>query len=147
MGGSFSGPLSERGLIISKDGFSYRLATTAGSTAKMVAALENSGSHAVRISSVGAGPGTSEVQWSTYRTVPEGSTFGVDAPWRSFPATIPPHGTIRLLLTVRRPADCRQFIAHYGNPTDDGSLAVHWRSLLHTNTSYLQVLLVPLTIC
>lgn len=139
--------MSERGLIYSKDGFSYRLATQAGSTAHMVAALENSGSHAVRISSAVGGPGTTGVQWSTYRTVPDGSVFGVDAPWRSFPATIPPHGTIRLLLTVRRPADCRTFIAHYGVGTDDGWVDVHWRSLLHTNTSSLQVLLDPLTIC
>ena len=145
-GGGASGPESLRGLAFSKDGFSFRLASTPGASAQMVGLLQDSGSHAVKVSSVDADRGVTQVRWSVFHTVAEGNAFGNDTPWRSFPATIPAHGTIRLQLTLGRPADCGAHTQD-GHETYDGSVGVHWRSLLTEHTTTLTVLAEPVTIC
>ena len=94
-GGSFSGPLSDHGLVFSKDGFSYRLASSPGTTATFLALLDNSGSPSVEITSIEPSSEVSDVRWSVYHSVPGGSAAGVNTRWRSFPATVPAHGTIR----------------------------------------------------
>ena len=123
------------------------MASAPGTTVQMVALLGDTGSHTVKVSSVDADPVLARVQWSTYRTVPEGSVQGVDTPWRSFPATIPAHGYVRLLLTLRRPASCKAFYRLHSDGAYDGSLQVHWRSLLRAHTDDVEALLDPLTIC
>ncbi len=61
---------------------------------------------------------------------------GVHAPWRAFPAVIPAHGTIRLLITTH-PNNCSQF------PNDEEQYAadhwVDWESLLHTHRTFLEI--------
>lgn len=146
-GGSFSGPLSDHGLVFSKHGFSYRLASTPGTTAKFVAMLDNNGSHSVDITSIEPPSEVSDVRWSVYRSVPGGSAAGVNTPWRSFPATVPAHGMIRLLLTVHRPACNLNGPGGGVSSAFDGSLLVNWRSLLRTHATFANVLPRPIPIC
>lgn len=146
-GGFTAGPVSERGLVISKDGFSSRMASAPGTTVQMVALLEDTGSHTVKVSSVDADTAVTGVQWSTYRTALEGNVQGVDTAWRAFPATIPAHGFVRLLLTLRRPASCVAYDRLHGDGAYDGSLQVHWRSLIRAHSDNVMVLGDPFTIC
>ena len=146
-GGSFSGPLSDHGLVFSKDGFSYRLASTPGTTAKFIAMLDNDGSHSVEVTSIAPPSEVSDVRWGVYRSVPGGSAAGVNTPWRPFPATVPAHGTIRLQFTVHRPA-CKLNGPGGGvSSAYDGSLRVNWRSLLRAHTTFVNVLPRPIPIC
>ena len=145
-GGGVSGPESLRGFVFSKDGFSFRLASTPGASAQMVAVLQDDGSRAVKVSAVDADRGVTQVRWSVLHRVPGGNAFGVDTPWRSFPATIPADGGIRLQLTLGRPADCGAHTQD-GHEAYDGSVGVHWRSLLSEHTTTLTVLAEPVTIC
>ena len=46
--GEFWGPQSDRGLLFSKSGFSYRLAAQPGASARFVTSLDNLGVHSVR---------------------------------------------------------------------------------------------------
>ena len=113
----------------------------------MVGSLYNTGSHSVTVRFVEAKPMVSTVRWSVYRTAPEGSVFGVNTPWRSFPATIPAQGTIRLLLTLHKPTTCASDPEQHGAGTFDGSLLVHWRSLLQTHATVANVFALPITVC
>ncbi|MBO1766450.1 hypothetical protein [Allobranchiibius sp. GilTou38] len=144
--GGVSGPESLRGLVFSKDGFSFRLASTPGASAQMVAVLQDDGSRAVKVSSVDADRGVTQVRWSVLHRVPGGNAFGINTPWRSFPATIPADGGIRLQLTLGRPADCGAHTQD-GHEAYDGSVRVHWRSLLSEHTTTITVLAQPVTIC
>lgn len=146
-GGSFSGPLSDHGLVSSKKGFSYRLASTPGTTATFIASLANSGSHSVEITSLEPPSEVSDVRWSVFHLVPGGNVEGVDTPWRSFPATVPAHGTIRLLLTVHRPACTASGPGGGFSVSYDGTVLVHWRSLLHTHATFAKALIRSFRIC
>lgn len=145
--GSFGGPLTNRGLVFTTNGFSYRLASTPGATAQIVGSLRNSGSQSVAISSVDIPLGVTEVRWAVYAPVPGGSVEGADTPWQVFPATVPASGQIKLLVTVRRPADCTAYRYRVGRSDYDGHLVVKWNSLLHTHTSDTDALQGPITIC
>jgi hypothetical protein len=146
-GGSFGGPTAAHGLVLDDDSVeSYRLASEPGTTATFFAALDNDGSHAVRISSIKPPQGVSDVRWSVYHFEPGGNISGVDTPWRSFPATIPAHGTIRVQLTVHRPA-CPENTQDGGvSIAYDGTLLVSWRSLLRTHATSAKVL-PPVRLC
>lgn len=145
-GGEFGGPLGND-LTYSKDGESFRLISAPGRAAPVMGSLYNSGAHAVTIRSVSAGHLAPDTRWSVYRTVPDGLTTGVDTPWRSFPATIPAYGYIRLLLTLHRPITCPPDAAQHGEGSYDGSAEVHWQSLLQSHTTFATVLAMPITIC
>lgn len=144
--GSFGGPVSEHGLVFSKDGFSYRLASAPGTSATFIGALDNRGSHSVEIASIDPPSVVSDVRWSVYHVVPGGSIAGVDTPWHSFPATIPAQDTIRLLFTVSRP-DCTANSRGGGHSVYDGSLLANWGSLLSTHATPATVLEQPIRIC
>lgn len=145
--GHFSGPLSDHGLVWSKDESSYRLASAPGTTATFIASLDNSGSHSVEIASIEPPSEVSDVRWSVYRFVPGGYVSGVNTRWRSFPATVPAHGTIRLVLTVHRPACTANSQGSGGAAAYDGSVRVTWKSLLGTHATSAKVLLRPIPLC
>lgn len=135
--GSSWGPESERGLIFSKDGFSYRLADRPGATARFITLLDNVGGHSVTVTAIDTDDVATDIRWSTFRAVDGGSIFGVAAPWHQFPAVIPAQGTIRLLITVHRPAECGPDSKTGGvsSLTYDGIHKVHWESLLHSHVT------------
>ena len=82
----------------------------------------------------------SGIRWSSYRLVPGGSVDGVDTPWHSFPATIPAHGTIRLLIALHHPADCARYQGTGFSGHDyTGGLVVYWKSLLHSHATAVRV--------
>ncbi|UIJ35994.1 hypothetical protein [Allobranchiibius sp. GilTou73] len=146
-GGSFSGPVANDLAFINEDS-SYRLTSAPGTTGQVIGSLYNPGSHAVTIRSASAGDMAPAigVQWSVFHTVPDGSAFGVDTPWHSFPATIPAQGTIRLLLTLHRPSTCPPNASFRTDSTFDGSLLLRWKSLLRTHTTFADNVTLPIRI-
>ncbi|MBO1766996.1 hypothetical protein [Allobranchiibius sp. GilTou38] len=147
-GGSFSGPVANDLAFINEDS-SYRLTSAPGTTGQVIGSLYNPGSHAVTIRSASAGDMAPVigVQWSVFHTVPDGSVFGVDTPWHSFPATIPAQGTIRLLLTLHRPTTCPPNAGFRTDSTFDNSLLLRWKSLLRTHTTFVDNVTLPIKIC
>jgi hypothetical protein len=137
--GSFGGPYRDRGFAYSKDGSSYQLAAAPNATAQLIASLANRGAHSVKVTSIETDQVATKIQWSVYRTVQAGSVSGIDTPWRAFPAVVPAHGTIRLLITIHHPSDCKL------HPTDTGLSKspylgthwVHWQSLLHDHRTLI----------
>jgi hypothetical protein len=107
--GDFWGPQSFRGLTFNKGGFSYRMADRPGATARFVTSLENLGAHSVKVTSIDTGDVATDMRWSVYRAVPGGLVSGVRTPWQRFPAVVAANGTIRLLITIHRPADCAAY--------------------------------------
>ena len=91
----------------------------------------------MRVTSIETDAIASRFEWSVYRVVSGGSVDGVRTPWRAFPAVVPAHGTIRLLITIHHPNNCNQF------PNQEEQYAadhwVHWESLLHTHRSFLEI--------
>ncbi len=134
-GGSFGGQHSARNFVSSKDGFSFSLAATPGITAELISSVDNLGSHSVKITSIGTDPIVTSIRWSAYRIEPGGNAVGIDTPWRSFPAIVPAHGTIRLLITIHHPADCQANPPGTAGRYYDGYHVVKWESLLHRHTT------------
>ena len=134
--GAFGGPYASRNLIVSPDGSSVRLASAPGATADLLESVENTGAHSVTITSIDTDGIVTAIRWSTYRMVPGGYVSGVETPWHSFPAVIPAHGTLRLLVTIHRSnAYCQAtqpgtLTAYY-----TGQHLVHWESLLRSHAS------------
>jgi hypothetical protein len=127
--GPAAGAYSLRNIDPGPEGLIGRLSTDPGATAVAFETLHNDGSHAVVITSIATDAVVSRVRWSTYS--PTTTNLGDPAPWRTFPATVAPHGTIRLLVTIHRPATCAG--KPYGNQirvTFVGGLEVRWTSLL-----------------
>jgi hypothetical protein len=144
-GGSFSGPYSDRGFVFTKYGSSYHLAEAPGATARMIASLDNLGAHSVKITSIETDDIVSDIRWSVYRVVADGNIDGLATPWRAFPAIVPAHGTIRLLITIRHPNNCSSY-PEYGGVREamyGGAHVVHCESLLHSHTTLVDVLLAP----
>lgn len=143
--GFVSGPVASEGLVLAEDGTPVRLASTPGATATFLGSLVNRGSHAVEITSVELSSVVPQVRWSAYRFEGGASTSGATPAWRSFPATVPGDGAIRLLVTVRHPpvkeeAACSPHRGPDAIPLAyDGRLRVTWRSLLHTHTTTVTV--------
>ncbi len=135
--GSTGGQYSARNLVYDKSGFSARMSTTPDASALMFETVDNEGSHSVTITSIPTNTIVSRVRWSVYSTSKSHSNLGDTAPWNAFPATVPAHGTIRLLVTINRPAECQG--QPYGSGAQvlfNGQLDVHWKSLLgHHATS------------
>lgn len=144
--GSFGGVYSHRDFVPVHHGFDYRLAPRSGATGKLFSSLDNLGAHSVSVTSIEPGHIATSVQWSPYRFVPGGLVSGVNTRWRSFPAVVPAHGTIRLLITLRRPTDCRLYPYSGGTSsgnTYNGYHTVHWHSLLHDHTTTMQLFDAP----
>jgi hypothetical protein len=128
--GSFGGIYSEHSLDPGPDGSSDRLAATAGASAQLLESLTNTGSHQVEVTAIDTDDEVTDIRWSELRTVPGGYLSGIETPWHEFPARIPPHTTIRLLVTIHRPTSCGQ-LSGSGNRLYSGSHRVHWKSLLY----------------
>ncbi len=144
--GSTVGPYSFRGLTLDRDGFSYRLSSAPAATAQILSLLDDRGAKPVTVTSIDTGGAIADVRWSTYRFVDNGSAFGVEAPWRAFPATVPAHGTIRLLVTVRHPGDCNAYPTAQGvsEAPQVASLVVHWQSPLGAHVDEVELgVMVP----
>lgn len=126
-------------------------APTPGATGQVFATLSNYGSHAVTISGLRYGQYRDlviDIQWSTWNLAPEGSIFGVDTPWHSFPATVPGNGSIRVLISIRRPADCGNFQGMgVGGDYFNGGMVVQWKSLLHTHSTDVAAMTQPIKVC
>jgi hypothetical protein len=67
--------------------------------------------------------------------VPGGSLDGQATPWRDFPAFVPAHGTIRLLITIHRPSGCRGRMVPRAGGFYSGYHRVHWESLFASHTT------------
>lgn len=145
LGGQFSGPYAQRGFVFSKDGSSYHLAQAPGASARLIASLDNRGAHSVKITSIETGDMVSDIRWSVYRVVNGSSVEGVATPWRRFPAIVPAHGTIRLLITLHHPSNCSAYPSYHGvsDARYSGIHPVHWNSLLHSHTTLVEVPLGP----
>jgi hypothetical protein len=134
--GGFGGVHYGRDLIPSGDGIGQELTPTRGATAQLIASVDNRGSHSVQIVRIDTDDVVTNIRWSVYRTVPGGNAFGTNTPWRAFPAIVPGHGTIRLLITIHRPSYC-------GRPTStlqsgafySGYHRVYWDSLIRRHTT------------
>jgi hypothetical protein len=134
--GFFGGIYSERNLLLARDNSTGQLARTPGATALLLSSVENRGSHSVKITAIDTDEIVSRIRWGVYRTGPGGDVTGTRTPWRAFPAVVPAHVVIRLLITVHRPSYCER-------PTKtlqpgsfySGYHRVHWDSLLHSHTT------------
>jgi len=137
--GTFYGPYRDKGFDFhEKDGVRFRLQAAPDATGQLIAAVHNDGAHSVKITSIETDSATSKIQWSRYRVVSGGYVSGVDTPWRAFPAVVPAHGTIRLLVTIHHPSYCRQY-ADVREATYDAAHWVHWESLLHSHRTLLDL--------
>jgi hypothetical protein len=141
-GGPFNGLYSDHGLVFSKDGSSYHLADAPGATAQMIASIGNLGAHSVKITSIETGDMVGSIRWSAYRVVAGGSVEGVATPWSGFPAVVPAHGTIRLLITIHHPNNCNAYPKYHGvsEGAYSGNHIVHWDSILHRHATQVDVL-------
>lgn len=140
-GGAFGGLYATRGFEVSNDGFSYHLSEAPNATGQLIASLENLGAHSVKVTSIEPGQIATKIQWSVFRTVPGGSVYGVDTPWRTFPAIIPARGTIRLLITIHHPSNCGAY-PKIGGVSTARYVAwhrVHWESLLHDHRTWIKI--------
>jgi hypothetical protein len=139
--GEMGGPYTMRGWIDWKDG-SIRLARDPGASGQLITVLgKKDGAHSVKITALDHGDVVSDIRWSTYRVVNGGDVEGVDTPWRRFPAIVPAHGRIRLLITLHHPDDCPSDTkgGEPGLPRYGGYQRVHWESLLHDHTDWMRV--------
>lgn len=139
--GSFGGAYALSDWRFSKDGFSFSLPPAPQATGRLISSLDNAGAHSVKITAIDHGPLVSDIRWSSYRLLPDSSLEGAATPWRRFPAVVPAHGTIRLLITVHHPANCSAYtkadqpvLPRYG-----GYHRVHWDSLLDDHVSWLDL--------
>jgi hypothetical protein len=141
-GGSGYGTYSDRGFVSDRNGLSYHLSETPGATARLIAFLDNRGAHSVKITSIENGDMVRQIRWSVYRVVNGGSAFGVATAWHAFPAIVPAHGSIRLLITLQHPSNCSAYPKYRGvrDVTYTGGHLVHWESLLHKHTSLVEVM-------
>lgn len=141
-GGAFGGPYSDDGFVFSKDGFSYRLRPTPGASAQLIESLSNLGAHSVKVTSIERGDMVTSIKWSVYRIVAGGNVEGVPTPWQAFPAIVPAHGSIRLLITIHRPANCSAYPSFDGvnGAAYRGTHIAHWDSLLHSHATPVDVL-------
>jgi hypothetical protein len=133
--GPFAGPLNPdrvRGGVAHE-----RFIIKPGGTVQYLESLANRGSHSVKITSIDTDQLVTAIRWSVWRLVPGGSVSGADTPWQRFPAIVPGHyGVIRLLITIRRPADCSKALhGPDGAVYYDGFHVVHWDSLLSSHST------------
>lgn len=146
--GPFGGIYSTQGLFSKPDDFSYRLLGRSDATAQLLASLNNTGSHSVKVTAIDTDDVVTKVRWSELHTAPGGSVSGNSTPWRDLPAVIPARSTIRLLITIRRPANCS---ADRTEPRSEdlysGSHRVHWKSLLHTHTTSIDDQITNIRLC
>ena len=133
--GNFGGQYSSRNFVASSNGFSYSLAPTPGVTGELIASLDNLGSHSVKVNSIETDSVVTRIQWSTYRVA--SNVEGANTPWQSFPATVPAHGRIRLLITIHHPGYCQNEPANSSARYYSGIHTVHWESLLHHHTTQI----------
>jgi hypothetical protein len=115
------------------DGSSGQLTGGPDATAQLLASLDNAGSHSVKVTSIVTDFVATKIRWSEFHTVPGGSASGISTPWRDFPTVIPAHSTIRLLITIQRPAYCDSRQTSLGTETYSGSHRMYWRSLLRSH--------------
>jgi hypothetical protein len=140
--GSFYGIYREHGFVTSKDGFTSWLNPAPDASGELIASLDNRGDHSVKVTSIETGDIATSIRWSVYHVLNGGYITGTDTPWRTFPAVVPPHGTIRLLITIHHPKDCNQYpkIRGISQARYHGWHWVHWESLLSDHRSELQLL-------
>jgi len=137
--GAWGGVYQQRGWESTRPGFGVRLSAAPGAEAQLIEALDNRGSHSVKVTSIERDFAVVRIQWSRYRLGPDDLGTGADTPWHAFPAIIPAHGTIRLLITLHRPRGCPTGPAsvvgriYYGD-----AYQVHWESLLGSHTTTVQ---------
>jgi hypothetical protein len=145
--GSFAGPYSQHDMVVSKDGFSPRLAAIPGATAELIESITNRGAHSVKITSIDTDQIVTSVRWSRYQTVPGGNVDGEATTWHRFPAIVPGHdGIIRLLVTIHRPSYCAAQTAG-GDVFYTGEHVVHWESLLTSHTTAISYLEPIVRLC
>lgn len=148
--GMFSGPVNPDQLAAS-NGRTGRLLPGPSASVQMMSSLRNGGSHAVTVSSVDYPQfhaAVSGIRWSTWKPIPGGYVSGASTPWHSFPATIPSDWTIRLLISVHRPADCASYLRSASAAgTYDGTVKVRWKSLLGYHDTYLTGLTESVKVC
>jgi hypothetical protein len=135
--GEFGGPYSDHGFTFTHDGF--RLSSDPAATGRVFSSLDNLGAHSVEVSSIDLGLFATDIRWSVYRVEAGGPISGVGTSWHPFPAIIPSHGTIRLLITLHRSSYC----SHVQRGSIDGSYFgdhdVHWESLLGDRTTHVEL--------
>ena len=138
--GELGGPFTMRGWTNWKDG-GIRLARDPGASGQLITVLSNDGAHSVKVTAIDHGDLVSDIRWSTYRVADGGNLEGVDTPWRRFPAIVPAHGTIRLLITVHHADNCAAYtkqdepvLPRYGEYH-----RVHWESLLHDHVDWMRL--------
>lgn len=126
--GSFAGEYTHEHLANGPDGTTY-IAGPAGTEVTRMYSLANDGSRNVKITSVGLGPAAVSAQWSPWILLPGGLDYGKNTRARGFPAVVPAHSEIRLLITIRKSTCTDQHVGYA--PVVD----VHWDSLLHSHST------------
>jgi hypothetical protein len=146
--GSFGGIYSVQDLVMSPDGFSSRLAEGPDATAQLMTSLDNAGSRKVEVMAIDTDAVVTDVRWSVLKTVPGGVISGLPTSWQKFPADIPAHTTIRLLISIHRPAYCHQSrLAADGDDLYGGSHRVHWKSLLRSHITTVDDQITGIHLC
>ncbi|HEX8079388.1 MAG TPA: hypothetical protein VF557_04190 [Jatrophihabitans sp.] len=145
--GPFGGIYSAQNLVMEPDASSPRLTGGPDATAQLLASLDNAGSHSVKVTSIDTDDVVTKVRWSELHTVPGGPVSGSSAPWRDFPAVIPAHTTIRLLITIQRPTYCQENKYQLGAVFYSGSYRVHWKSLLGSHITTIGDQIADIRLC
>lgn len=146
--GSFGGIYSAQNLVLEPAGPSGRLVGGPDATTQLLASLANAGSHSVEVTAIDTGEVVTDIRWSELHAVPGGVLSGLDTPWRDFPAVLPAHTAIRLLITIHRPMYCRTSQSTVG--TDifySGSYRVHWKSLLRSHVTAVNDHIATIQLC
>lgn len=115
----------------------WRMVGGPGAEFHVLFGVDNNGSFAVHIDKVIFGPDPAQVaaQWSPFRFQPGGDVSGEALPLRNFGATIPAHGRIRVVITLRQPNCANGAWAGWSFR----AITVKWSALLHTHTTTLTV--------
>ncbi len=141
-GGNFGGIVSAGAFSAGSSG-DYRLTATRG---QVMEALYNNGSHAITITSMSSQREVSQIRWSPFTIVGGGTLGPQGAQWQDFPAVIPAHGVIRLLVTVHKPANCPPQSEHVAVPYRPVH-EVRWKSLLWSHSTSLRDVMVTIDLC
>ncbi len=128
--GTFGGEYSHTHLADGPPGTTY-IVGPAGTEITRMYSLANSGSHSVKISSISAAAPVAQIRWSPWHLTPAGSSYGREVPARQLPATVPANDEIRLLITIRKPAQCD------GDESFAPVVTVHWDSPLHSHSTVI----------
>ncbi len=103
----------------------WRIDGPAGTEVQLMMGVRSTGPVPVRIDGVDLDHVVVSARWSLYHLTPGGAISGDARPWREFNATLPAHGELRLMVTIRQ-LDCA-VPANHGQGFD--YITVRWHAL------------------